>query len=277
MPLGRLESNAEIAAGARCRNRNMTRIGHDDFDDSNLRVSAPMAEARLLVAPPLQSLRLYKQIASVLEGWIRAGVYPPGSNLPSERDLAQMLKVSRTSVREALIALEVNDLVMIRVGSGVEVRPAARSADAAKTNSIEERSPLEQLEARRLVEGEIAALAAKHASDADLARLSASIKATQRPLTTRETFLAADHDFHQILAQAANHLVFMDVSAQLWSLRRQPAFKKFEEHYTGDAAERSTVIEEHERIFEAVRGRNPREARRRMHAHLDRILRSFVG
>jgi len=237
-----------------------------------------MAEARLLVAPPLQALRLYKQIASVLEGWIRAGVYPPGSNLPSERDLAQMLKVSRTSVREALIALEVNDLVTIRVGSGVEVRPAERSADAsAETNSIEERSPLEQLEARRLVEGEIAALAAKHASDADLARLSASIKAMQRPLTARETFLAGDRDFHQILAQAANHLVLMEVSAQLWSLRLQPAFRKFEEHYTGDAAERNKVIEEHQRIFEAVRARDPREARRRMHAHLDRILRSFVG
>ncbi len=237
-----------------------------------------MAEGILLVAPPLQSQRLYKQIASVLEGWIRTGVYPPGSNLPSERDLAQMLRVSRTSVREALIALEVNDLVKIRVGSGVEVCPLGRNTIAPPAaNSIEERSPLEQLEARRLVEGEIVALAAKRATDAHLARMSESIEAARRPLTARDAFLAADYDFHRTLAQAANHLVLMDLSAHLWSLRRQAAFRKFEEHYTGDNAEQKMAIEEHEKIFEAVCARKPREARRLMHAHLDRVLRRFVA
>ena len=78
--------------------------------------------------------RLYRRIAEQIARLIRRGEYKPGERLPPERDLARQLKVSRPSVREALIALEVEGYVEVRVGSGVYVtqrRPAARSADAA--------------------------------------------------------------------------------------------------------------------------------------------------
>ena len=81
---------------------------------------------------PLQTIeprRLYRQIADQIRAGMRSGEFPPGSRLPAERELAQQLGVSRPSVREALIALEVEGLVDVRVGSGVHVldTPPARA------------------------------------------------------------------------------------------------------------------------------------------------------
>ena len=81
---------------------------------------------------PFQSIeprRLYRQIAEQIRGLIRSGEFPPGARLPPERDLAKQLGVSRPSVREALIALEVEGLVEVRIGSGIYVRvPRAKRA-----------------------------------------------------------------------------------------------------------------------------------------------------
>jgi len=74
-----------------------------------------------MILPTIQPKRLYRQIADLLANHIRNGEFPAGSYLPSERDLAKQLGVSRSSVREALIALEVSGLVEIRVGNGVYV------------------------------------------------------------------------------------------------------------------------------------------------------------
>src|SRR5260370_39776772 len=87
-------------------------------DMANGNKAAP--ETRLEL-PVLQSQRLYKQIAKVLEERIRSGAFPPGSYLPPERDLAVQMRVSRTSVREALLALVVKGLVAIRVGDSEQV------------------------------------------------------------------------------------------------------------------------------------------------------------
>jgi len=141
---------------------------------------------------PVKSIhnrRLYQQIADQLRGMINRGEYPPGSYLPPERELSQQFGVSRTSLREALIALEVIGLVRVRVGDGVSVvGPEAVGDDATGNGSDRvldrarhrnpwvldpelgivadfdaEIPPYSLLRARRLIEPETAALAAKHA------------------------------------------------------------------------------------------------------------------
>src|SRR3954462_8123045 len=105
---------------------------------------------------PLQSIeprRLYRQIAEQLRALIRPGEYDVGARLPPERDLAQQLGVSRPSVREALIALEVEGLVEVRMGSGIYVRPFAD----ASPRQITAEGPLETIRARELIESELAA------------------------------------------------------------------------------------------------------------------------
>lgn len=82
----------------------------------------------------LENPRIYRQIADQLKRLIENNEFPPGSRLPSERDLAQQLQVSRASVREALIALEVIGLVDVKVGNGVIVR--SQTPPAASQESV---------------------------------------------------------------------------------------------------------------------------------------------
>ena len=138
----------------------------------------------------LENPRIYRQIADQLKRLIENNEFPPGSRLPSERDLAQQLQVSRASVREALIALEVIGLVDVKVGNGVIVRsqtPLAPSqepvmAQAGRNQWAEiddelnieldfnaELPPFSLLQTRLLIEPETAALAARHATDEELA------------------------------------------------------------------------------------------------------------
>src|SRR3954468_23424078 len=103
----------------------------------------------------VESSRLYRQIAEQLRGLIAGGEFAPGARLPAERDLARQLGVSRPSVREALIALEVEGWVEVRTGSGIYVQPQAQrngagAARAAESNGSAEWGPLEVMRAREL-------------------------------------------------------------------------------------------------------------------------------
>src|SRR5512138_936920 len=126
---------------------------------------------------PLQSIeprRLYRQIAEQLRALVRVGEYPVGSRLPPERDLAAQLRVSRPSVREALIALEVEGLVEVRMGSGVYVT-ALETAPVPRAVS-EAIGPFDIMQARLLLETELVALAARASTPALARRLRAAIK-----------------------------------------------------------------------------------------------------
>lgn len=124
---------------------------------------------------PIAAPRLYQRIAETIAGLIDAGEFAPGDRLPAERDLARKLLVSRASLREALSALELDGYVEIRVGSGVYVQPRWRTGKrAAFADRNGEVSPFDTLRARRLIEAETAALAARHASAEQIAAIEAA-------------------------------------------------------------------------------------------------------
>ena len=131
---------------------------------------------------PLQTVenrRLYRQIADQIAALIEKGEYAAGERLPPERDLAKQLGVSRPSVREALIALEVEGYVEVRVGSGVYVAGARSGAmEALPADS----GPFELIRARWLIEAECAALAAKAATKAQVRARPCQAITTSRPL-----------------------------------------------------------------------------------------------
>ena len=160
---------------------------------------------------PFQSIeprRLYRQIADQIRRLIRSGEYGPGARLPPERDLARQLRVSRPSVREALIALEVEGLVEVRIGSGIYVRgsasPAGAPADAAA-------GPFELLRARYVIEAECAALAAKSARPPQIAALEASLDDMTRELADGQRPLVADRAFHLRVAEATGNGALVEV------------------------------------------------------------------
>src|SRR5215472_10158158 len=130
---------------------------------------------------PIQAVenqRLYRQIADQLSKLISSGEFEEGARLPSERELAAQLGVSRPSVREALIALEIEGKVEVRVGAGIYV--AARRLVGVADPAKEGQGPFELLRARWLIEGEIAAEAARHATADELSAVRAAVEDMQR-------------------------------------------------------------------------------------------------
>lgn len=218
--------------------------------------------------------RLYRQIADRIGALIASGEFPPGSRLPPERDLANQLHVSRTSVREALIALELSGLIDIRMGSGIYVKaqtPVARAMQAAK--NAEDTGPFEQLRARWLIEGETAALAAKHASAADIRTLR---ELNRRLLAVQpQDRVPPDRQFHVKIAESAGNSALALVVDFLWQLREGPLFAQIERHFHTPELSRQT-INDHTLIVDAIAAHDAAGARRAMRAHLNRVSREFA-
>src|SRR4051812_16702118 len=205
---------------------------------------------------PLQTLepqRLYRQIAEQLRALMSQGEFKPGARLPAERDLAKQMGVSRPSVREALIALEVEGWVEVRTGSGVFV------LDRAKPNGIETRKvpenewgPLEIIRARRVIEGELASLAAAHGKRKDFDAIREAISLMQEDTERGIAPTSGDRAFHTAIAQAAGNAVLVDTVRTFWDARRGPLFERLGDYFENVPSWR-TAIGEHEAILEAIR------------------------
>lgn len=223
---------------------------------------------------PLQAVeprRLYRQIADQLAQLIANGEFPPGSRLPAERELAVSLGVSRTSVREAIISLEMSGLVEVRVGTGIFV--TARPEGAHRASRDAGPGPFELLAARKLIEGEIAALAATVGTPDDAAALRKSV---ERLALNSDDFAAReaeDRDFHVLLAKTTGNSSLELVVEGLWDQRAELWGRMQQHFHTTDLAERT--IRDHAAIAAAVAARNAVAARVAMHRHIARVAREF--
>ena len=225
---------------------------------------------------PLQTVtpqRLYRQIAEQLRALIGSGEYQTGARLPAERDIAKELGVSRPSVREALIALEVEGWVEIRTGSGIYVldRQSRSKNTAAPTT---EWGPLELIRARRVVEGEIAALVAIQAKRRDIAAMDLAISSMQEDADRGVVPLEGDRAFHSAIVQACGNTVLMETVQSFWDSRRSPLFVRLGDYFETPKSWQSAIAEHHA-ILEAMRARDAGAARSAMHAHMDKSHARF--
>lgn len=224
---------------------------------------------------PLQTVepqRLYRQIADQLRGLIGQGEFDAGARIPAERDLAKQLGVSRPSVREALIALEVEGWVEIRTGSGVYVldRSHRNAAPAAGT----EWGPLEIIRARRMVEGETAATAAQHGKRKDVDAMRRAIRTMRELAARQEVPHEGDRAFHLAIVNACDNVVLTETVQSFWDSRQGPIFTRMIDYFeTMDSWQ--AAISEHEAILEAVAARDPAAAREAMHHHMDKFHQRF--
>ena len=217
--------------------------------------------------------RLYRQIADQLRRLISAGEWAVGERLPAERDLARQLGVSRPSVREALIALEVEAWVEVRVGSGVYV--LARSAKTIDLKiAAEEWGPLELIRARRMLEGETAAMAATCAGPKHLAVMRKAIKSMQLDSQRGLAPLDGDRAFHSAITSACGNAVLQDTIERFWDSRHSPLFERLGQHFETQDAWQS-AIEEHQAILDAIARQDASAARLAMQAHMDKSHARF--
>ena len=218
--------------------------------------------------------RSYRKLAADLLELIAQGEFVAGDRLPSERALADRFNVSRTSVREAIIALELQGAVEVRGGSGIYV--AQSSAPSASAFVLQgAHGPFEVLRARSLIESEIAAAAAVHRTDADIDRIFESLSAMRQNMGDKAANDAADRQFHLGIAQATGNSILLQMVSALWDLRKGPLWTQIESHFHS-ADMRAASQEGHQRIFDALLVRDPDAARVAMRQHLERVIGQFA-
>jgi DNA-binding FadR family transcriptional regulator len=244
-------------------------------------LALPLVQFRTTLNPfdlvPLQTVepqRLYRQIADQLRGLIGKGEFDVGARIPAERDLAKQLGVSRPSVREALIALEVEGWVEIRTGSGVYVLDRSHRTSTPASSTGAEWGPLEIIRARRMVEGETAATAAQHGKRKDVDAMRRAIQMMREMAARNEVPHEGDRAFHLAIVNACGNVVLTETVQGFWESRQGPIFARMIDYFeTMDSWQ--AAIGEHEAILAAIAARDPVAAREAMHQHMDKFHQRF--
>ena len=226
---------------------------------------------------PLQTIetrRLYRQIADQLREAIERGEFPAGTRLPPERDLATQLGVSRPSVREALIALEVEGRVEVevRMGSGIYVRPH----DPKQQRRVNGEGPLETIRARQLIESELAAHAARHMKKAQIAGLRNALALMQQEVDAGKMPTRGDRLFHERIAEACENSVLQRVVGELFDERHNPLFEQLGSHFENPRSW-AIAIAEHRAVVDAIAHQSPQAAREAMALHLANSHERFMA
>lgn len=217
--------------------------------------------------------RLYQQVADQIRGSVQSKGLSKGARLPSERDLAQELGVSRPSLREALIALEIEGTVEIRGGSGIYL--AAEVPRHAEVAHALGESPSELMQARSMVEGSAIILAAGRMTDAALAALKESLDAMARAVDAGRDPLAEDKAFHLLIAHQTGNSVIAKIVADLFEERHGPLAARLQVR-SATSGTWSQALEEHQAILEALSQRDPLQAQAAMCRHLEASRRRWL-
>jgi GntR family transcriptional regulator, uxu operon transcriptional repressor len=213
--------------------------------------------------------RLYRVVADRIQQLIAEEPILPGERLPSERDLATRLCVSRASLREALIALELGGAIEVRGGSGVYVSELLEDAALPEAGP----GPFEVLSARRLIEAEIAAIAARVATDGAIDAILKAVQEMEASHANKASNEHADRNFHLAIARATGNSALVGTLSYLWD-QRGHLWHRLKEHFQTEELRQET-LKDHRHIFEAIASHDAAAAKKAMRAHLERVTRTF--
>jgi len=223
----------------------------------------------------VQPKRLYQEIGIKLRNELLSGHYKIGDRIPPERDIAESYDVSRTVVREALIMLELENLIEVRKGSGVYIinlpseQPASlNSITAAESEDI---GPFELLQARQFLESDIAAFAATQVSKTDILQLRQALDMEKYILDSSGEDDDGDRLFHMLIAKSTGNSILAEIVEQLWLRRKvSPMWQKLHSRIT-DHSYRQEWLEDHQKILAALQKKDPKAARHAMWLHLENV------
>lgn len=224
---------------------------------------------------PIKSTRIYQEIVRQVKAMIAEGRLKSGDRLPPERDLAEKFVVSRTSVREALRALESMGLVEIRAGEGAFVRQVSVDAliEPLALALLSEREAIVELfEARRLVEPPLAALAAQRATPDEVQDMERILEAQGKEVAAGRTGLEQDAAFHAAIGAAAHNRAITRIANAIMDLLRQSR-----EEALGTPGRPTRSHDDHRRLLAAIRAHDAGTAERLMREHLDAVEALVIG
>lgn len=221
---------------------------------------------------PIKAKKIYEEVVTQIRGLIAGGALKPGDKLLPERELAERLQVSRASVREAIRALEMMGFVDIKPGDGTFVRDTDTDdiiQPLAMFLAVEKSSLLEMFEIRRIFETASARMAAERASEEEVVAIRTALEKMEESLNLQDSEKGEESDtaYHYAIAEATHNSLLIklfrtiseDFSRSVSAARRQL--------YT-DKLNPRKIIDQHYRIYEAIKSRNPEQAAQNMLEHL---------
>ncbi|MFG6488482.1 FadR/GntR family transcriptional regulator [Roseateles sp. BYS78W] len=219
--------------------------------------------------------RQYQLVADRIRALIEAEAAVPGSRLPAERELAAQLGVSRPSLREALIALEIDGRVEIRGGSGVYVR--ALPVDGGSATPSYGDSPADLMQARVVLEGAVIMLAAARVTREGLKPIEDALAAMRREHAHGRRPVEADRRFHLGIAEMAGNPVLVEMVGTLFDGRHSPIAARMSSDVESSSQVWQIALGEHEAIYRALEARNPQAAAATLSTHLLASHGRWVG
>jgi GntR family transcriptional repressor for pyruvate dehydrogenase complex len=212
---------------------------------------------------PVLRSRLYEQVADQISTWIAENGLLAGDRLPPERELAQRLGVSRATLSQALVALEVIGVVVVRHGDGTVLTERARGGPVIEAiRAHADRLP-EIIEARDALESKLAALAASRRTDADLAAIRAALEEMERDIDAGGRGVEADELFHGAVTTAARSELLTQMMAAIHDLIRETRLESLSQ--PGRPRE---SLAGHRRVADAIAAGDPEAAAQAMHEHV---------
>lgn len=226
---------------------------------------------------PIQPQKVYIIASNHIYDQIKAGAWSPGSRLPPERELSEMLDISRSSVRQALSTLEAIGVLRSKPGVGHFVTNEAMTANSGKiiNSVITKGDPSELLEARRIIEPEVASLSAIYRDGDDLARLYSIIREMKLKEESKDFpgYLEVDFNFHLEIAKATHNPIMVDIMSIIIDRMKAPPWQAAT--YTIVPRTLSANRNEHLEILESITDRQAKEARLAMIRHLSTVAKNI--
>jgi len=220
---------------------------------------------------PVTSNKLYIQIHNQIRDAILDGTYKTGDKLPSEKELCQMFNVSRVPVREALCALELNGLVESNQGQGVYVK----EVHAVTNDWVQEIDPQDIIQARKLIEPEIARCAALNITEVEKARMRGIIARFRQEAEARIYSEETDRDFHMSIARASGNYMYLVMCDMVWMAMKQRMWSLILSRTVTAEENRKQHFQEHMQIAEAILAGDAALAYETMKAHMEDLERRY--
>jgi len=230
----------------------------------------------LRIGPKVKRRKLYEEIADKIETWIRTGYFKEGDRLPSERELMKMLGTGRTSVREAMFALDRVGLITVKNGGRAVVSRPDAGVILGELSSVVQamlRDPEGQRQfqdARRLWEAAIAREAARRATKVDIDDLAHYLEANRKAIGDVDEFARTDVAFHARIAAICGNPLFNSLNNTLADWLTEQRLTSLREPRTARKA-----FEAHVSIFNALKGRDADGAEAAMSAHLGEVAETY--
>ncbi len=230
---------------------------------------------------PVKNIKVYEQVTEQIQNMIVNKELKKGDKLPSERDLAEQLEVSRTSVREALRALQIIGLIEVRQGEGSFITQNFEQSLFQPLSImfvLQNSKPEEIIELRKIIEVETAYLAAERATDEEIEKLRKLIERLKllKDLNDEKASVETDKKFHYSIAEVSKNKLLSNVLNVISELMDK-FIKDARGMILSDEENKEVLIYQHEAIFKGIEAKDPDAAANAMQAHIQLIMTDYLG